>query len=410
MTTTINTIESGLFNVPAEVATLRGRVADFLEKHVYPVERDLLAGGEEGTRILTELEALAKQAGLWALGHPQNLGGGGLSMLDYAYVNEVIGRSEPATQVFGTTTLQTVLMMDAVATEEQRQRWILPSVAGELRMAFAMTEPGVSSSDPTQFTTNARLDGDSWVLNGRKWFISAADRSAATIVMCRTEGDDVPVHEAFSMIIVPRQTLGYNIVRDVEVMGMHGVMAGHFEIEFKDARVPATSILGERGKGFQLAQRRLGPGRIFHCMRWLGASQRAFDYLCQRANSRLLNGKPLAERQLIQKFVFDSYQEIMASRLLVLNAAAKLDAGDEARVELSSIKVHCASTVANVLDRAMQVYGAEGMSNLLPLEAMFREARFGRIVDGPDEAHIQRVAKRILRSYSNGDGWDFGEH
>ncbi|MGC9537449.1 acyl-CoA dehydrogenase family protein [Streptomyces sp. UG1] len=399
-----------LLPIPPEVAELRGRVAEFLEKHVYPVESVLMAGGEHGTTVLRDLEARAKEAGLWALGHPAHLGGGGLSMLEYGYVNEVIGRSEPATQVFGTTTLQTVLMMDPVATEEQRERWILPSVRGDLRMAFAMTEPGVSSSDPTQFTTTARLEDGEWVLNGRKWFISAADRSAATIVMCRTESEDVPVHQAFSMIVVPRETPGFNIVRDIEVMGMHGVMSGHFEIEFDDVRVPAASILGERGKGFELAQRRLGPGRIFHCMRWLGAAQRAFDHLNQRANSRLLNGRPLAERQLVQKFVFDSYQQIMASRLMVLNAAALLDSGDQARVELSSIKVHCAQTVADVLDRAMQVYGAEGMSNLLPLEAMYREARFGRVVDGPDEAHIQRVAKRILRTYQDGDGWDFGEH
>lgn len=399
-----------IFDVPESVRPLRARVAEFLDKHVYPVESELLAGGEGGRAILRDLEARAKEEGLWALGHPTHLGGGGLSMLDYAYVNEVIGRSEPATQVFGTTTLQTVLMLDPVATEEQRRRWVLPSVAGDLRLAFAMTEPGVSSSDPTQFETAARLDGDDWIINGRKWFISAADRSAATIVMCRTEPDDVPAHQAFSMIVVPRDTPGFNIVRDIEVMGMHGVMSGHFEIEFDRARVPSSAILGRRGQGFELAQRRLGPGRIFHCMRWLGASQRAFDYLCQRANSRLLNGRPLADRQLVQKFVFDSYQDIMASRLLVLNAAAKIDAGDQARVELSSIKVHCAQTVASVLDRAMQVHGAEGMSNLLPLESMYREARFGRVVDGPDEAHVQRVAKRILRSYSEGAGWDFSEH
>jgi acyl-CoA dehydrogenase len=398
------------FDVPEPIRPLRTRVAEFLEKHVYPVESELLAGGDGGRAILRDLEARAKDQGLWALGHPKHLGGGGLSMLDYAYVNEVIGRCEPATQIFGTTTLQTVLMLDPVATEEQRQRWVLPSVSGDLRLAFAMTEPGVSSSDPTQFQTTARLDGDEWVISGRKWFISAADRSAATIVMCRTEPANVPVHQAFSMIVVPRETPGFNIIRDIEVMGMHGVMSGHFEIAFDEARVPASAILGDRGQGFELAQRRLGPGRIYHCMRWLGMSQRAFDYLCQRANSRQLNGRPLAERQLVQKFVFDSYQDIVASRLMVLNAAAKIDAGDQARVELSSIKVHCAQTVASVLDRAMQVHGAEGMSNLLPLESMFREARFGRVVDGPDEAHVQRVAKHILRSYSQGAGWDFSGH
>jgi alkylation response protein AidB-like acyl-CoA dehydrogenase len=397
-----------LFAAPDEIRPLRHRLEDFLEKHVYPAEPVLMAGGDEGRAVLRDLEAKAKAEGLWALGHPKHLGGGGLSMLDYAYINEVIGRSEPATQVFGTTTLQTVLMLDAVCTQEQRERWVLPSVVGDLRLAFAMTEPGVSSSDPTQFQTAARLEGDEWVINGRKWFISAADRSAATIVMCRTE-PDAPQHEAFSMIIVPKETPGFHIVRDVEVMGLHGIMSGHFEIEFDEVRVPASSILGERGKGFELAQRRLGPGRIYHCMRWLGASQRAFDLLCDRANTRVLRGRPLADRQLIQKFVFDSYQEIKASRLLVLDAAAKVDAGEQARIELSSVKVSCAKTVANVVDRAMQVYGAEGMSNLTPLESMYREVRFGRIVDGPDEAHIERVAKRILRAYRDGDGWDFGE-
>ncbi|GHF36668.1 alkylation response protein AidB-like acyl-CoA dehydrogenase [Amycolatopsis bartoniae] len=396
------------FEVPESVRPIRRRVLDFLETHVYPAEQTLLGGGEQGRDVLRELEEKAKSDGLWALGHPRHLGGGGLSMLDYAYVNEVIGRSEPATQVFGTTTLQTVLMLDPVATDEQRERWVLPSVAGDLRLAFAMTEPGVSSSDPTQFTTTARLENDEWVLTGRKWFISAADRSAATIVMARTE-PDAPAHEAFSMILVERDTPGYDLVRDIEVMGMRGVMSGHFEIEFDNARVPAANIIGGRGDGFKLAQQRLGPGRIFHCMRWLGSAQRAFDYLCERANSRTLKGEPLARKQLVQKFVFDSYQELKASRLLVLDAAAKLDSGDQARVELSSVKVHCAQTVHNVIDRAMQVWGAEGMSNLLPLEAMYREARFGRVVDGPDEVHVQRVATRILRSYENGEGWDFGE-
>jgi len=396
------------FEVPESVLPLRRRVAAFLEEQVYPVERLLLEGGPEAREVLRGLEEKARAEGLWALGHPRELGGGGLSMLEYAYVNEVIGRSEPATQVFGTTTLQTVLMMNPVCSPEFRERYVLPSVAGDLRLAFAMTEPNVSSSDPTQFVTEARLDGDEWVLNGRKWFISAADRSAATIVMCRTE-PDAPAHKAFSMIVVPRDTPGFEIVRDIEVMGMRGIMSGHFEITFDDVRVPAGNLLGERGAGFELAQRRLGPGRIFHCMRWLGAAQRAFDLLCSRANSRNLGGTPLADRQLIQKFVFDSYQDITASRLMVLNAAAALDAGDQAREQLSSIKVHTAQTVSNVLDRAMQVWGAEGMSNLLPLEAMYREARFGRIVDGPDEAHIQRVAKRILKSYKANEGWDFGE-
>ncbi|MET0780663.1 MAG: acyl-CoA dehydrogenase family protein [Microbacterium sp.] len=396
------------FEVPAEIIPLRERVETFLEERVYPVEQILHTRSEESLALLKDLEQQAKDEGLWALGHPQHLGGGGLSMIDYAYVNEVIGRSIPATQIFGTTTLQTVLMVDPVATEEQRERWVHPSVRGDLRLAFGMTEPGLSSSDPTQFVTNARLDGDEWVLNGRKWFISAAARSAATIVMTRTEDENTPVHDAFSMIIVPTGTPGFNIVRDVEVMGLEGIMSGHYELEFDNVRVPYSAILGERGQGFQLAQRRLGPGRIFHCMRWIGASQRAFDLMCARANSRLLGGKPLAERQLIQKFVFDSYQDIMSTRLMILDAAARLDRGEQARVQLSAIKVRAAHTVSAVVDRAMQVFGAEGMSNLQPLEAMYREARFGRIVDGADEVHIQRVGRGVLRSYKEGEGWDFG--
>ncbi|GAA2848607.1 acyl-CoA dehydrogenase [Pseudonocardia halophobica] len=395
------------FPVPAEVLPLRAKVEKFIETHVIPVEHELHTRTPESIKLLKDLEEMAKAEGLWALGHPAHLGGGGMKMVDYAYVNEVIGRSIPALQVFGTTTLQTVLMMDPVATEEQREKYVVTATRGDSRCAFAMTEPGLSSSDPTQFVTNAHLDGDEWVLNGRKWFISAAARSIATLVMCRTESPDTPVHQQFSMLIVPNDTPGYKIVRDIHVMGLDGVTSGHYELEFDNVRVPATSILGQRGEGFALAQRRLGPGRIFHCMRWLGSAQRAFDLLCRRANSRLLGGKPLAEKQLIQKFVFDSYQDIMASRLMVLDAAARLDAGDEARVQLSSCKVHTAQTVHKVVDRAMQVFGAEGMSDLQPLETMYREARFGRIVDGADEVHIQRTARRILRAYDEGSGWDF---
>jgi acyl-CoA dehydrogenase len=395
------------FTVPDEIQPVRSRVEKFLETHVYPVEHLLESRSPEALAKLAELEQLARDEGLWALGHPARLGGGGLSMLDYAYVNEVIGRSIPGTQIFGTTTLQTVLMMDLVATEEQRQEWILPMVRGDFRLAFAMTEPGVSSSDPTQFITNARLEGDEWVLNGRKWFISAAARSKATIVMCRTEDESVPLHQSYSMLIVPLEAPGFEIVRDVEVMGLDGIMSGHYEISFDDVRLPASSLLGSRGQGFELAQKRLGPGRIFHCMRWIGASQRAFDLMCERANSRLLNGKPLADKQLVQKHVYDSYQDIMATRLMILDAAARLDAGEQARVQLSSIKVQAAHAVHRVVDRAMQVFGAEGMSELQPLEAMYREARFGRIVDGADEVHMQRVGRRVLRSYADGTGWDF---
>jgi acyl-CoA dehydrogenase len=221
--------------------------------------------------------------------------------------------------------------------------------------------------------------------------------------MVRTE-PDAPDHAAFSMILVPTDTPGYNIIRDVPVMGMHG---GHCEVEYKDVRVPESNLLGPRGKGFVIAQERLGPGRIFHCMRWLGQAQRAFDLLCDRANNRVAFGEPLARKQLIQKMVFDSYAEIQSCRMLTLGAAHAIDAGSQARVEIGVIKVVGASMLHNVIDRAIQVHGAKGVTSDLPLERMYRHARFGKIYDGPDEVHIQSVARRVLREYAKGDGWDF---
>lgn len=397
-----------IFDVPDHVRPIRDRVERFITDNLYPVELELAHGGPPARTILKEIEEKAKAEGLYALGHPEHLGGGGLSMLDYAYVNEVIGRCEPAQQALGTVSLQTVVMFDPVASEEQRDRWVRPATMGELRLAFAVTEPGVSSSDPTQLTTTAELDGDEWVLNGRKWFISAADRASAVIVMARTE-PDATRHAAFSMILVPTDTPGYSRGVEQRVLGLDSVLSGHFEITLDNVRVPKENLIGGRGEGFVLAQRRLGPGRIYHCMRWIGTAQRAFDYLCTRANERSTFGSPLSDKQFVQQWVYDSYQQITSNRLLTLTAAAKVDAGSEARVELSAIKVSCADMVNDVLFRAMQVHGAEGLSDTLPLEVMAREARYGRIVDGPDEVHKQRVATSVLRAYRNGEGWDFAD-
>jgi alkylation response protein AidB-like acyl-CoA dehydrogenase len=223
--------------------------------------------------------------------------------------------------------------------------------------------------------------------------------------MCRTEPEGTPDHDSFSMIVVPTETPGYNILRDVKVMGQYG---GHCEVEYDDVRVPEDHLLGPRGAGFRIAQRRLGPGRIFHCMRWLGQAQRAFDLMCQRANSRVAFGKTLGEHQQIQKFIFDSAAEIQASRMLTLHAAHRIDQGDEARVEIGLIKVFGAKVLHDVIDRAIQVHGAKGVTEDTPLELMYREARFARIYDGPDEVHVQSTAGRILRRFQVGDGWDFG--
>ncbi|MFG1946939.1 acyl-CoA dehydrogenase family protein [Nonomuraea sp. NPDC048826] len=389
------------FAVPDRVRPLRDAVYAFMTERVEPAERAIEEGGREALR---ELQEEAKKEGLWALGHPKELGGGGLPFLDYVYVNEVQGRSEYGQLALGTYTLQDSLMLYEHATGEQRERYLAPLVRAEISPSFAMTEPAVSSSDPTQLATRAVLDGDEWVINGHKWFTTGASQAAYTTVMCRTE-DDAPPHLAFSMILVPTDTPGYRIVRDTPVLGLHG---SHCEVRYEDVRVPAGNLLGPRGHGFVIAQKRLGPGRIFHCMRWLGQAQRAFDLMCRRLHERTAFGEPLAKKQLMRQHVFDSYAEIQAARLLTLQAAEAVDAGGDARVEIGAIKVVGARMLHNVVDRAIQVYGAAGLTPDTPLDRMYRHARAGRIYDGPDEVHIDSVGRRILGAYAAGGNWEFG--
>ncbi|MDG2277873.1 MAG: acyl-CoA dehydrogenase family protein [Pseudomonadales bacterium] len=394
-------------SIPEHIVPLRSKVLNFVEQEVYPVEKELTedkVGSRRGD-IMRGLMDKAKAEGLWALGHPEEIGGGGLPFMDYVFVNEVVGRSEIAMVALGTHSLQDSIMLHRYANEEWRDKYLAPLVAGEVFPSFGMTEPGVASSDPTQLQTRAVLEGDEWVINGRKWFTSGAGNAAYTTAMVRTEGDETPDHAAFSMIVVPTETPGYNILRDVKVMGQAD---GHYEVVYDDVRVPKENLLGPRGHGFKIAQDRLGPGRIFHCMRWLGQAQRAFDLMCDRANNRVAFGKALAEHQQIQKFVFESAAEIQASRLLTLHAAQKIDQGDEARIEIGLIKVYGASMLHNVIDRAIQVHGALGVTEDTPLERMYRHARFARIYDGADEVHIQNTGGRILRRYANGEGFDIG--
>jgi alkylation response protein AidB-like acyl-CoA dehydrogenase len=392
------------FTVPEHVRPIRERVQRFIEERIYPVERELEDGGAGARSTLRRLMDEARAEGLWALGHPREIGGQGLPFLDYVYVNEVVGRSQPAMVALGTHSLQDSIMLHLFASAEWRDRYLKPLVEGEIFPSFAMTEPEVASSDPTQLRTRAELVDGQWVINGHKWFTSGANVAAYTTVMCRTE-PDAPAHQAFSMIVVPTSTPGYRIVRDVRVMGEY---SGHCEVRFEDVRVPESNLLGPRGAGFVIAQKRLGPGRIFHCMRWLGQAQRAFDLLCRRANERVAFGSTLGEKQLIQKFVFDSAAEIQACRLLTLDAAHRIDRGDEARVEIALIKVVGAKMLHDVIDRAIQVHGAMGVTEDTPLERMYRHARYARIYDGPDEVHVATTARRILKSFKIGDGWDFG--
>jgi acyl-CoA dehydrogenase len=399
--------ETSFGTCPDHLQPLRDRVYEFMTQRVEPAEEVLHRGDEESGALLRSLQKEAKAEGLWALGHPEELGGGGLPFLDYVYINEVQGRSEFGQLALGTYTLQDSLMLHKYASDEWRERYLEPLVQSEISPSFAMTEPAVASSDPTQLQTRAELDGDEWVINGRKWFTTGANRAAYTTVMCRTEDDDVSPYLAFSMIVVPTDNPGYHIVRETPVLGIRG---GHCEVEYRDVRVPSANLLGPRGHGFVIAQERLGPGRIFHCMRWLGQAQRAFDLLCRRLNERTAFGEPLAAKQLMQQHVFESYAEIQACRLLTLHAAHAIDRGDQARVEIGAIKVVGARMLHNVIDRSIQAHGAAGLTDDTPLSHMYRAARFGRIYDGPDEVHVTTTARRILKEYRGDDppGWEFG--
>ena len=391
--------------IPHHIRPLRERVETFLTERVYPAEDVLNREDHTSWAQLRTLMEEAKSEGLWALGHPEEIGGQGLDFLDYVFVNEVIGRSEHGVFVFGTHSLQDSIMLQLYASPRWREQFLRPLVNGEIFSSIGMTEPDVASSDPTQYRTTAVLEDGHWVINGRKWFTSGAGRATYTTVMARTE-PDAPNHDAFSMIVVPNETAGYDIVRDVPMLGMHG--HEHCEVVLDDVRVPEDHLLGPRGQGFKIAQQRLGPGRIFHVMRFLGQAQRAFDLMCERANNRTAFGSTLAEKQLVQKMVFDSYTEIQASRLMTLKAAERIDQGDEARVEIGAIKVVAAQMLNNVVDRAVQIFGAKGLTNDTPLGRMYRHARPSRIYDGPDEVHIQSVARRLLRRYADGgDGLDF---
>ena len=392
------------FVVPEHIRPLRQRVRRFIEERVYPVEPALDQGGDEARVVLRGLMQQAKAEGLWALGHPSELGGGGLPFLDYVYVNEIVGRSEHAMIALGTHSLQDSIMLNLYATPEWRDRYLQPLVAGEIFPSFAMTEPDVASSDPTQLQTHAELDGDTWVINGRKWFTTGANVAAYTTVMVRTE-PGAPDHAAFSMIVVPTDTPGYTIVRETPVLGIRG---GHCEVAYDNVRVPRANLLGDRGAGFLIAQQRLGPGRIFHCMRWLGQAQRAFDLMCERANARRAFGSTLADKQMIQEMIFETAAEIQSCRLLTLDAAHKMDRGEAARVEIGIIKVVGARMLHNAIDRAIQVFGAKGLTADTPLERMYRAARFGRIYDGPDEVHKATVGRLLLRTYRTGGQVDFG--
>jgi acyl-CoA dehydrogenase len=395
--------------IPDRVAERRAQVRSFMEEHIYPNEQAFAREDDAADALVRELRQAAKDAGLWAPHLPPEAGGSGSGFIEYAYLNEEIGRSTYAQLIFGCQAPDAgnAEILHMFGTDEQKGRWLEPLVSGATRSFFGMTEPEVSGSDPTGLRGRAVLDGDEWVINAHKWFSSGADGAGFGIVMVVTDPEAAP-HERASMIIVPTDTPGYELVRRIPVMGHEGRGWGtHCETRFTDVRVPQENVLGGAGNGFLLAQKRLGPGRIHHVMRWLGQMQRAFDLMCSYSLGRKTFGEPLADKQTIQNWIAESAAEIQACRLMTMQAAQRIDEGDEARVEISLIKFYAARVLGDVIDRALQVHGGLGMTEDTPLASMWRAARAGRIYDGPDEVHKMVVARRILRAYEDGDGWRF---
>src|SRR5215212_1760406 len=389
-----------------EIAELRGRYRAFMEQHVYANEAALAREDAAADELIGELRARAKAEGLWAPHLPPEAGGTGHGFLAYAFLNEVIGRSTWAQLVFNCQAPDAGNgeILHLFGTAAQKERWLRPLVEGDVRSFFSMTEPEVSGSDPTTLRTRALRDGDAWVIDGHKWFSSGAEGAAFGIVMAVTDPESAP-HRRASQIIVPADAEGVEIVRAVPTMGHRGSgWSTHCEIRYTGVRVPVENTLGEPGDGFRIAQKRLGPGRIHHVMRWLGQMQRAFELMCRRALEREAFGSPLADKQTVQNWIADSAAEIQACRLMTLDAARKIDEGGEARVEISLIKFYAARVLNDVIDRAIQVHGALGLTDGTPLATMWAHARGGRIYDGPDEVHRMVVARRILKAFERGDG------
>jgi acyl-CoA dehydrogenase len=391
-----------------QFSDLRAAYRAFMEAHVYPAETALAREDEAADALVADLRARAKAEGLWAPHLPPEAGGTGHGFLAYAHLNEEIGRCVWAQLVFNCQAPDAGNgeILHHFGTDEQRERFLRPLVEGETRSFFSMTEPEVSGADPTGLRTTAVLDGDEWVIDGHKWFSTGAEGAGFGIVMAVTDPDADP-HRRTSQILVPADTPGIAI-EAVPVSGHRGRgWSTHCEVWYSGVRVPAENLLGERGDGFRIAQKRLGPGRIHHVMRWLGQMQRAFELMCRYSLEREAFGAPLAEKQTVQNWIADSAAEIQACRLMTLDAAHKIDAGSEARVEISLIKFYAARVLNEVIDRAVQVHGGLGLTDRTPLAAMQAMARGGRIYDGPDEVHRMVVSRRILKEFAAGGTWRF---
>ncbi|NUQ39171.1 MAG: acyl-CoA dehydrogenase family protein [Caldilineales bacterium] len=386
-----------------EVTDLLDRIRLFLREEVHPLEPDFLRGDLAAVApALAGKRQRAQALGLWTPHLPPAYGGLGLSLWEFGHVSELLGRS-PLGHYLCNCQAPDIGNMELLlhfGSEEQKERWLLPLAAGEIRSCFSMTEPENPGSNPVMMSTTALPEGEDYVINGRKWFTTAADGAAFAIVMAITN-PDADRYARASQIIVPTDTPGFRLAANTPVMGHVGSgFATHGEVEYVDCRVPQSYRIGAEGAGFALAQERLGPGRIHHCMRWIGICERAFEMMCARALRReLAPGKPLAIQGIVQAWIAESRAEINAARLLVLDAAAKIDAQGAyaARTDISLIKFYVAGVLQNVLDRAIQAHGGLGVTDYTPLAYWYRHERAARIYDGPDEVHKIAVARRILR-------------
>jgi len=391
------------FSLTEKMQTILGMIAEFVAKELEPMEEEFLRYPFDS--LLPELEkkrAKVKHMGLWAPGHPKDLGGMGLDLVELGLVSEALGGTPLGHFVFGCQAPDAgnIEILHLYGTPEQKERWLRPLVAGEIRSCFSMTEVELPGSNPVMMDTTAVKDGDAYVINGQKWYTSSADGAAFAVVMAITN-PDAPPHQRASMIIVPTDTPGFDLVRNISVMGHTGEgWASHAEILYHSCRVPQANLLGAEGHGFAIAQERLGPGRIHHCMRWIGICNRSFELMCDRANNRVIApGKVLGEKDIVRSWIAESAAEISAARLMTLHTAWKIETMGwrEARQDISMIKFTVANTMQRVVDRALQVHGGLGMTDDTLLAYFFRHERAARIYDGADEVHKISLAKRILR-------------
>lgn len=397
-----------MFQFSERSQELQKCVRDFMEEHVIPNEpvyfgqQHELADRWDSPPIMDELKAKAKAAGLWNLFLPESHLGAGLTNMEYSPLCEIMGRSYIGPEVFNCAAPDTGNMevLERYGTDEHKERWLKPLLDGTIRSAFSMTEPDVASSDATNISLSAVRDGDEYVLNGRKWWTSGAgdNRTTLLIVMAKTNPEN-PRHQQHSMILVPKDAPGVKLVRSLKVFGYEHTPYGHFEIDYDNVRVPAENLLLGEGRGFEIAQGRLGPGRIHHCMRMIGVAERGLDAMIARARSRVAFGKPLADQGMVQEAIALSRIEIDQARLLTLHAAHMMDTvgNKAARSEIAQIKVVAPNMAFRVLDRAIQIHGGAGVCQDTGLAGAWTFARAVRLTDGPDEVHLRTVAKLELR-------------